>query len=72
LGLGVKQGEFILLEEEGEDNFHLKIGKMNPGTAVYAPSKSNQAMGLARLIVLRGEPFRTILVGVRKYLGHPM
>lgn len=70
--VGVKEGEVIVLEEEGEDDFHLKIGKMHPGAAVYAPSKPNQAMRLARLIVLRGEPFRTILVRVRKYLRHPM
>lgn len=61
-----------MLEEEGEDDFHLKIGKTHPGAAVYAPSKPNQAMRLARLIVLRREPFRTILVRVRKYLRHPM
>ena len=58
--LGIKQGEVILLEEQGEGDFHLKISKMHPDATMYAPSEPNQAMGLTRLIVLRGETFRRI------------
>ncbi len=69
LGPGVKRGEFIPLKEEGEDDFRLKVSKMHPGAAV-PPSKPNQAMGLRRLIVLRGEPFRPVLTRVWEYLRH--
>ena len=70
--VGVKQGEVIVLEEEGEGDFHLKIGKMDSNAAVHTPTKPNEAMRLAGLVMFRRETFRAILVGVREYLRHPM
>ena len=53
LRVGVKQSEFIMLEKEGEDNFHLKIGKMDPSAAVYARGTMGPLQRDGRIVTFR-------------------